>query len=166
MNPPQGSKTARGYELQLGVNNIAPFFFTKLLTPILLSTAKTEPARTVRVIWTSSAGAEFLSPKPGGVNLNNLDYHVDKKPNFKYGVSKAGNYLHAVEFARRYREAGIVSVVLNPGNLKSELSRHSGFGVKAFGFIFNYPTVCGAYTELFAGLSEKVTLERSGQWSE
>jgi retinol dehydrogenase-12 len=51
MIPPQGSKTKQGYELQLGTNCIAPFLFTKLLTPLLISTAKSSPRGSVRVIW-------------------------------------------------------------------------------------------------------------------
>lgn len=39
MVPPQDSKTVQGYELQVGMNNIAPFLFTQLLQPVLLSTA-------------------------------------------------------------------------------------------------------------------------------
>jgi NAD(P)-dependent dehydrogenase (short-subunit alcohol dehydrogenase family) len=35
MLPTEGSKTAQGYEQQLGVNNVGTFMFTKLLTPTL-----------------------------------------------------------------------------------------------------------------------------------
>lgn len=35
MTPPRGSKTAQGYELQLGTNNIAHFLLTRLLHPVL-----------------------------------------------------------------------------------------------------------------------------------
>lgn len=110
MVPPQGSKTKQGYELQLGTNNLAPFLFTKLLTPILIKTAKLEPPGTVRVVWTSSSAAEAMSPK-NGVNMNNLDYKVDKTAWHKYGVSKAGNVLHAKEYANRYKGDGLISVV-------------------------------------------------------
>lgn len=164
MSPPQGSKTAQGHELQLGVNTIAPFLFTKLLTPILISTAAIEQPNTIRVIWVSSSAAELLSPKPSGVDLNNLDYHTDKSTQVKYGVSKAGTYLHAVEFARRHRDSGIISLALNPGNLKSDLARHSGFAIKISTKVLCYPPVYGAYTELFAGFSPEVTMEKSGQW--
>ncbi|KAK2774322.1 hypothetical protein FQN53_003676 [Emmonsiellopsis sp. PD_33] len=163
MTPPQGSKTAQGYELQLGVNTVAPFLFTKFLTPTLLSTAKAEPPNTVRVVWVSSCGAELLSPKLG-VPLDNLDYHNDQSASYKYGVSKAGNYLHACEFAKRYSGNGIVSVALNPGNLLSELSRHRGFLLRQMMRATHYPPLFGAYTELFAGLSPEVTIERSGHW--
>jgi retinol dehydrogenase-12 len=107
---PQGSKAKQGYELQLGINTIGPFLFTKLLTPILQATAKQAPLGSVRVVWTSSSIAESLSPQ-NGVDLDNLDYKVDKSAWHKYGVSKAGNILHSKEYAKRYRDDGIVSVV-------------------------------------------------------
>ena len=47
MVPPAGSKTAQGYELQLGTNNVAPFLFTKLLTPLLVETAKQFPSKVI-----------------------------------------------------------------------------------------------------------------------
>lgn len=50
MIPPQSSLTAQNYELQLGTNNDAPFLFTKLLTPLLLETAKSTPVGDVRVV--------------------------------------------------------------------------------------------------------------------
>jgi retinol dehydrogenase-12 len=110
MTPPQGSTTKQGYELQLGTNNLAPFLFTKLLTPTLASTAKSSPPGNVRVVWVSSSAAEGLSPT-GGVDLNNLDYKQDKGAWHKYGVSKAGNIFHSKEYAKRYEADGIISVV-------------------------------------------------------
>jgi len=50
--------------MQLGTNNLAPFLFTKLLTPTLM-------IKTV-----SSSGAEGFSPK-NGVDMDNLDYKTD-----------------------------------------------------------------------------------------
>lgn len=164
MNPPAGSKTVQGYELQLGTNNIGTFMFTKLLTPTLVATAKVEPAGTVRVVWVSSSAAEGLSPK-GGVPMNNLDYHQEKGTMHQYAVSKAGNYFHATEFARRFKATGVVSIPLNPGNLDSELWRTQGpvmsFVLKTFVL---HPRILGAYTQLFAGLSPKITIDRSGDW--
>lgn len=110
MMPPQGSTTKQGYEAQLGTNNVAPFLFTKLLHPILARTAKQAPANSVRVVWVSSSAAESMSPK-GGIDFDNLDYKTAKPPWSKYGVSKAGNVLHASEFAKRTGGEGIISVV-------------------------------------------------------
>ncbi len=47
----------------------------------------------------------------------------------------------------------------NPGNLKSELQRNAGFVVRLFDVIV-YPAIFGAYTELFAGLSEDLSLDK------
>lgn len=110
MIPPQGSLTAQKYELQLGTNNVAPFLFTKLLTPLLLETAKTSHAGAVRVVWVASSAADRFPPE-GGVDMSNLDYKNDKGAWYKYGVSKAGNILHAKEYAKRYGSGGILSFV-------------------------------------------------------
>ncbi len=110
MVPPAGSKTAQGYELQLGTNCVAPFLFTKLLTPLLIKTSKSSAPGDVRVVWTSSSVAEHASPK-NGVDMSNLDYHNDIGLWSKYGVSKAGNWYHSTEYARRYKADGIISVV-------------------------------------------------------
>lgn len=116
MMPLQGSKTKQGYELQVGTNCLGPFLFTKLLTPLLQSTAKTAPEGSVRVVWVSSSATDVLSPR-GGVELDNLDYHIPRSVYTQYGVSKAGNYFHATEFAKKYREDGIVSIVCDPTNI-------------------------------------------------
>lgn len=108
--PPQGSKSAQGYELQLGTNCLAPWLFTKLLTPLMIETAKTAAKGDVRVVWLASSIAELRSPK-GGVDMDNLDYKKDQLAWTKYGVSKAGNFLYAVEFAKLYKQDGIISVV-------------------------------------------------------
>jgi NAD(P)-dependent dehydrogenase (short-subunit alcohol dehydrogenase family) len=110
MVPPQGSKTKQGYELQLGTNDVAPFLFTKLLTPTLVKTAKESSPGAVRVVWVSSSIAEGASPK-GGLDLSNLDYKKDQGAWHKYAVSKAGNILHSKEFAKRYGSDGVISVV-------------------------------------------------------
>ncbi|GAP87598.1 putative short-chain dehydrogenase [Rosellinia necatrix] len=159
------AKTAQGYELQLGVNNIGTFMFTKLLTPALVATAKTEIPGVVRVVWVGSSAGEAPSAPRGGVPLDNLDYHKDLGWFPKYCISKAGNYLQGSEFARRHEADGIISVTLNPGNLDSELWRNQTYVVGKFlkWFILHAP-INGAYTELFAGLSPEVTMDRSGAW--
>ncbi|KAF4612460.1 hypothetical protein G7Y89_g15617 [Cudoniella acicularis] len=101
----------------------------------------------------------------GGIPFDNLDYHKNLGGMHKYGISKAGNYLQATEFAKRFGKEGIVSVPLNPGNLSSDLYRHQGtlLGAVLKGLVL-HPPVMGAYTELFAGLSPEVTIEKSGEW--
>ncbi|KAF7549523.1 hypothetical protein G7Z17_g6315 [Cylindrodendrum hubeiense] len=165
MNPEQGSATAQNYELQLGVNNVGTFMFTKLLTPILVATASVEESGTVRVVWVASSAAEAPPVPTGGVDMDTIANRLNEPRFTSYTLSKAGNYLHAVEMARRFKDEGIVSVPLNPGNLASDLWRTQGSWASWFlrTFVLHAP-VYGAYTELFAGLSSQVTMERSGSW--
>ncbi|RYP43819.1 hypothetical protein DL768_009652 [Monosporascus sp. mg162] len=109
MIPAKGSKTAQGYELQLGTNAVAPFLFTKLLTPLLILTARKSASGDVRVVWLSSSMLEGFVPE-GGVDMNNLDYKTERNAMQKYAVSKAGNILYSAEMARRYGSQGIVNV--------------------------------------------------------
>lgn len=160
-------KTAQGHELHLGVNVLGVFLLTKLLTPILAATAKTEPANSVRVVWVSSMGTEVIGEKSRGVSLDYLEYWPKISALERYGYSKAGNWLHGVEYARRYKAEGIVCMPCNPGHLRSELYREGGWLFKT---IINatvlQPPVMGAYTELFCGISNTLTINHSGRWGE
>ncbi|KAF3056310.1 hypothetical protein GL218_06515 [Daldinia childiae] len=162
-NPlPEPSKTPQGYEYHLGVNSIGTYAFTKLLTPILVSTAKTEG--TSRVIWVSSLATDMTGLKSVGIDMSNLDYHDDKSYLIKYGLSKTGNWLHGVEFAKRYKADGVISIPLNPGNLASDLYRDQSGFMSIFTALITYPSINGAYTLLYAGLSPDITIEKTGSW--
>ncbi len=43
---------------------------------------------------------------------------------YRYGQSKTGNILFAVEFTKRYKSQGIVANSLHPGSITTELQRH------------------------------------------
>jgi NAD(P)-dependent dehydrogenase (short-subunit alcohol dehydrogenase family) len=103
-------QTAQGHEIHLGVNCLAHFLFAKLLTPLLRQTAETKEPGSVRVVWLSSIVSDYLMPR-GGVPLGNLDFQAPMYQWQKYGVSKAGNYYLATEYARRHGLDGIVSMV-------------------------------------------------------
>lgn len=161
-------KTVQGQELCLGVNCIAPFLFTKLLTPTLISTAKAEPAGTVRVVWVSSFGLELNAHEGVGISTDNLDYHIPKPSAERYGLSKSGVWALAVEYARRYKDDGVVSVAINPGNLLTELDRDQGTMLKLVVKLLCYPVVNGACTAIFAALSPGVPerMNSSEDWGE
>lgn len=109
MLPPEGSKTVQGYELQLGTNVLGHFLFVHFLTPLILQTAATAPRNSVRVVWVSSMSADMAPTPP--IDFSNMDYHKQEDSMTKYHRSKAGNLLHAAEYARRHKDTGIVSVV-------------------------------------------------------
>lgn len=59
MIPPIDMVTDDGYDLQFGTNVLGHFYFTKLVLPTLLSTAKTSSDGTARVVNTASNGHWF-----------------------------------------------------------------------------------------------------------
>lgn len=158
------AKTLQGHEQHLGINVFAPFLFTKLLSPLLISTAKIEP-NAVRVVWVSSMGLETIGEKSKGLSQDYVNYWPAISPLERYGLSKAGNWLHGVEMARRYKADGVISIPVNPGHLASNLYREGGTVFKAvLSTVALYPCVNGAYVELFAAFSPEITLEKSGHW--
>ncbi|KAJ5701449.1 short-chain dehydrogenase [Penicillium malachiteum] len=162
MTPPQGSKTEQGYELQLGTNNLGHFLFVKYLHEILKKTTLAAPKNSVRVIWVSSSAA-MMAPKPA-IDFANMTYSKDESAMTKYARSKAGNVLHAVEYAKRTAGEGILSLSLNPGNLKSGLQRHMSRTAAAIAGLILYDPIFGAYTELYAGLSAEISEEHNASF--
>lgn len=115
--PPPGWKTKQGWDLQLGVNCLAPFLLTKLLTPALIAAAKVSPAGSVRVMFVSSSAAYLFAP-PGGVEMVKLkDKDQQHDSLYMYGSSKAGVVLYALEIAKKYQDDGIVAVVRLPSSV-------------------------------------------------
>ncbi|KAF7972028.1 hypothetical protein HWV62_19245 [Athelia sp. TMB] len=150
MYTPLEQITTDGYDMQFGTNVLGPFYFTKLLLPTLLATASQCPAGKVRVVSSTSSahyiGAfEFASFKDGPVRRSRL------LPETLYGQSKMGVVIFATELARRYGERGIISTSVNPGHVKSDLTRYmspiKGAIVRYLQF---YPVSYGALGQLYA----------------
>lgn len=161
---PHGTTTVQGYEAHMGVNCLGPYLFTQLLLPILLRTAKTAPSSSVRVIYTSSQIIDTTGP-PGGLSLAEQEpgkHPTDK--NWTYSASKAGNWFLASELDKRTRKDGLVCVVQNPGNLKTKAWDSVSPFAKFLMSPFLYDAKMGAYTELWAGLSENVTTQDGGKF--
>ncbi|KAJ7695648.1 NAD-P-binding protein [Mycena rosella] len=157
MFPPIDQLSAQNYDLQFGTNVLGHFYLTKLLLPTLLSTAKTaKTAKIARVINTSSLASE--SQPSSGINYNMVkDSPARKKagPIALYNQSKFGNVVFSNELSRRYADQGIVSVSLNPGNIKTELQRHLAGIVRMLINAILYPVSYGALTQLWAGTTKE-----------
>lgn len=113
MAPPL-SRTAQGFELQLGTNHLGHFLLTRLLEPALLAGA---PARVVNV---SSRGH-----LRGGMDFDDPHWHTRSYDKWQaYGQSKSANVLFTVELERRLGSRGVHAYALHPGVIATELSRH------------------------------------------
>ncbi|KAJ7732361.1 NAD-P-binding protein [Mycena maculata] len=163
MWPPLDQLTSQNIDLVFGTNVLGHFYFTKLLLPTLLATAAA--GNTARIIHTSSSGALF-HPQKDGINYNTLlDGPARTKAGavYLYGQSKLGNVFVSNELARRYGDQGIVSISLNPGNLRTELARHekSQIKIKLISMLC-YPVPMGALTQLWAGTTKEAASHNGG----
>ncbi|KAJ7930497.1 NAD-P-binding protein [Mycena leptocephala] len=150
--PPIDQLTAQKYDLQFGTNVLGHFYLTKLLLPMLLATAT--PDAPARVINTSS----FLSHLVSCVDFNTVKESPKRKKvgaSKLYGQSKFGNILFSNELSRRFGEQNIVSVALNPGNIRTDLQRHIGGVVCEIVKTTLYPAPYGALTQLWAGTTDE-----------
>jgi NAD(P)-dependent dehydrogenase (short-subunit alcohol dehydrogenase family) len=163
--PPLGSQSKQGFELQLATNCLGPFLFSQLLLPLLAKAAgqtQNSVAAMGRVIWLSSQIMELSAPK-GGVSLTDLN-KTPKDQTRNYVTSKTVNYLLSCEFARREGPAkGVISVSINPGAANTQLFRHTPM-LRYLAWPLLYKPVFAAYTELYAGLSPDITLEKNGSY--
>ncbi|KUI56509.1 hypothetical protein VP1G_03814 [Cytospora mali] len=158
------ARSAQGHELRMATNCLGPHLLTHLLRPLLSETASSEADKkdSVRVVWVSSM-IQLGTPK-GGVTWDSQG----QKPNLLEGMdqymqTKAGAVFLAHEWGERLGIDGIVSVSLHPGLMKTELQRDVKVMQTVMGVLFK-PAKFGAYTELFAGFSPDVTVEKNGSF--
>ena len=163
-NPPKGSVSAQGIELQMATNCLGPYLLTELLLPTLRSTAKASSPGAVRVVWTSSVVVDVSVPK-SGIDFQDLTTVHDYQQQ-NYLNSKVGNWLLADALATRVGAGkdNILSVTQNPGNLKTGLLRHVSALVGILTAPLLYSGRMGAYTELWSGLSSDLTVDDGGSY--
>lgn len=111
--------TKDGFEVQFGTNHVGPALFTKLLLPILQSTAQLTGSD-VRIVNVSSRAHEW-APK-GGVDLESALTSMSNFSTFtRYGHSKLANIYFTQELAKRY--PSIKSVSLHPGDVSTNMTQ-------------------------------------------
>ncbi|KAK7466068.1 short-chain alcohol dehydrogenase [Stygiomarasmius scandens] len=148
---PKDELTAQGYDLQFGTNVLGHFYLTKLLLPILTSTALQCSDEKTRVVNTSSL-AHIGFPKLEFESFKgNSDLRGRIASNL-YAQSKFGNIVFSNELARRFDEQGIVSTSVHPGNLTTALKDDPPLLLLLFRWIL-HPADMGALTQLWAGTS-------------
>ncbi|MCJ1372300.1 hypothetical protein MMC20_003523 [Loxospora ochrophaea] len=162
-NPPAGSVSEQGHELQMATNCLGPYLLTQLLLQILLRTAKTLPPASVRVVWTSSIVVDISAPK-SGIEISELAAGPSPNQQQNYTTTKTGNWFLASELATQVGPHGILSVTQNPGNLKTPLLRHMPWVVGFASSPLLYGARMGAYTEVWAGLAGELGIEDGGKY--
>ncbi len=110
------SKTADGFEMQVGTNHLGHFALTALLWPSLVA------AEGARVVTVASVAHHF-----GKVRLDDLCWEKGYSRWPAYAQSKLCNLLFAKELARRVERArlGVTSVACHPGYASTNLQAKS-----------------------------------------
>tara|TARA_R110001606_G_scaffold1937_9_gene7712 strand:+ start:7296 stop:8129 length:834 start_codon:yes stop_codon:yes gene_type:complete len=111
--PTRQQFTADGYEMQFGVNYLAPVLLTHLLLPLLQS----RPG--ARVLHVASV-AHWL----GRINPNTWRGRRPYLVMDAYGQSKLGNILFSDVLAQKLAGQGITSNALHPGGVDTGIFRH------------------------------------------
>lgn len=151
--------TAEGYELQFGTNYMGHALLTKLLLPVLLSTAEARESD-VRIVNVSSEG-HILAP---GAGILFDKSQLDARGTWaRYGQSKLANILFTRELARRY--PSIASVAVHPGLVKTGLyepSRQANwlvrYGTMTIGSLAMTTVAVGTLNQLWAAAGKRKEL--------
>lgn len=129
----------------MGVHCVGALLLAELLLPQLRAAASSEiPSR---VVWLTSILEDTSAPQDG-VNFAVLETGArDQTTN--YAASKAGAWLLGREFGRRHAPDGVLSVVMNPGNLDAGSFKGTPrFAMFMMRMLWLQKPVFGAYTEL------------------
>jgi NAD(P)-dependent dehydrogenase (short-subunit alcohol dehydrogenase family) len=106
-----------GYEETFAVNHLAHFLLTNQLEDLLVA------GTGARVVNVSSS----MHVRPKSMNWDDLMFEKSWKGFWVYGHSKLANVLFSNELARRWKDLGITSNALNPGNVRSRITRNNWF---------------------------------------
>lgn len=104
-----------GYEETFAVNHLAHFLLTTELKDLLAD------AGAARVVNVSSS----MHVRPKSLNWDDLMFENSWKGFWVYGHSKLANVVFSNELARRWQDLGITSNALNPGNVRSRITRNN-----------------------------------------
>ncbi|KAF4631734.1 hypothetical protein G7Y89_g6394 [Cudoniella acicularis] len=167
-----------GHEAQWQTNYLAHWVFTSHLLPIMLSTSKTLPPGSVRIVNLTSAG-HYSAPKEG---INFADASLRNGDNMtRYGQSKLANALHAKILNRLYgpwslaATAGkgeIWTAAVHPGLVESNLGTRAEFPTTMKVILAIYRAVGGkmmdgdkgSWTSVFCVASPEMKKELSGTY--
>lgn len=122
------------------------------------------PEGCVRVLFAGSIVIDMESPT-GGIDFDGGGApRLQVTTGINYAHSKAGNLMLAKYFRDGLEKDGILSICFNPGNVNDRYTVRRNFPCTDFQalmleWFFLHPLIKGAYTELWTGLTEDLTLK-------
>ncbi len=131
-----------GYEETFAVNHLAHFVLTNELKDLLVAGA---PSRVVNV-------SSSMHLRVKSMNWDDLMFDEGWKGFRAYSHSKLANVLFSNELARRWKDLGITSNAVHPGNVRSRITRNNALlnflHRSSIARVFILPEEAGAKTPL------------------
>lgn len=154
--------TAQGHDDYIQVMCLGPYLLTQLLLPYLREATKSSRPGSVRVTWTGSRLMDTDAPKNGMIlaELDTPGRHYSRL----YSQAKTGNFFLGTLMAEHLRRDGIVSLTVNPGNLRTQIYDNLPSWAIPLVETLLYNVKYGAYPNLWAGLSDEITIADSGRY--
>lgn len=112
--------------MQIGVNHLGHFLLMRLLTPILVETAKAtnKPSRFV-AISPCAAARSTVNTVPPAIDFDDIMFEKREYDEAKaYSQSKLANYLHALGDNRKIPSDQLISTSVHLGWVYSPLDQH------------------------------------------
>ncbi|KAF4088074.1 hypothetical protein AMELA_G00078590 [Ameiurus melas] len=152
------SKTADGFEMQIGVNHMGHFLLTFLLIDLLKRSA---PARIVTV--------SSMAHKWGTINLDDINSEKSYDKSKAYSQSKLANVLFTRCLAKKLQGTGVTTYVLHPGVVQTELWRHMNRPQQAAIWLikpFTKTSVQGAQTTIYCAVAPELETKSGNYYSD
>lgn len=154
-------KTVDGFDARFQVNHLSHFYITLTLIDLLKTSA---PSRVVSV---SSKLFETVSLEWDDLNCDK-NFAVMKS----YSQSKLAKVLFTKELAKRYKDAGITSVCLHPGVIRSDIWQNLNTNYKIVSILYKMLTPVmwlflkdtkqGAQTTIYCAVDDQVPEHNGG----
>ena len=158
----QRMQTPDGVEWTFGVNHLAPFLLTRLLTDLLVASA---PSRVI------SVSSEVHRSAKQGLDLTDLQMTRGWSARKAYAASKLATILMTAELDRRLADQGVTARAVHPGVVATNFGsgpegrRLMRVMMMAFGPLLKKPTDGAAPIVLLATAPNNV-INQSLYWSE
>lgn len=156
--------TKDGFEMQFGCNHLGHFLLMRLLTPMLLETAKKtgKPSRFVALSSCASAQTTGRTKEHPHVDFEDPNWETrEYDEGMAYAQSKLSNYLHALGASLEYPADKLITASVHPGWVLSPLDQH--ITKKIFGEGMIADTLASLMRKLFLWKGDIITPEDGAQ---
>ncbi|KAJ3024268.1 hypothetical protein HKX48_003093 [Thoreauomyces humboldtii] len=147
-----------GFETQFQSNALGHILFTRLLMPVIKSTAASDPSSSVRIVNVSSLAHYFTTSTMTFDSVETVNQPYGSAW-LRYGHSKLANLLFTLSLQQKFEEKNIFVNAVHPGLINSSLWSSGNLISRlstAFGSLIMITPEKGALTSLYCATSPDI----------